>query len=85
MLEAPGVCCSGARMVLMRLNLSLAHLALSADASETGGSWEKRELVDKGKPRQACGIQPCVIKSAERQGLLKNGVSLVWLNNLHGK
>lgn len=57
----------------MRLNLRLAHLALSVDASKTGTAGKRGSLQIKGDQGKR-GIQPCVIKATERQGLLKDGV-----------
>lgn len=41
--EAHGICCRDARVA----QDSLAHLALSVDAFETGRNWERRKLAGK--------------------------------------
>lgn len=83
-LEAPGLCCRAARMALDEVQLELSSFGFSVDAPATGRSWEKRELADKGRPRQAWNTALCN-KGYRKQGLVKGGVSLVWLNNLPGK
>lgn len=50
-IEAHGVSCRDARVALDEF--SLAHLALSVDAFETGRNWERRELAGKARPREA--------------------------------
>lgn len=45
-LEAPGVCCRGARMVLDEVELEFSSFGFRVDASATGRSWENRELAD---------------------------------------
>lgn len=43
--EAHGICCRDARVA--QDEFSLAHLALSLDAFETGRNWERRKLAGK--------------------------------------
>lgn len=48
--EAHGICCRDARVA--QDEFSLAHLALSVDAFETGRNWERRKLAGKVRPRE---------------------------------